>query len=248
MTTKIYVFVIFGLIACGLNAQVVTEKRVTWDYPVKPGTEEWKQLEGYKAKVDVCQIPERLLTSLSTEELTDICLKYPLLGDIYSFNTLDESMEHLYRNFNGIRELFGRKDAPGELLKRYNLKQKDFPLLDGPLTLLEKGDIIFSASALEILLCHAVRHSGDKAVSREILQGLVNGYEEKIKYADYFRGPGFRSNFYARIHAISILDGDSFGQLSQDGKRELLSSGWVNDASIEWIDNLSRQLVKQTEL
>lgn len=41
----------------------------TWDYPVKPGTEEWKKLKTGKEKNEACQIPENVLKKISSHEL-----------------------------------------------------------------------------------------------------------------------------------------------------------------------------------
>ena len=45
-----------------------------WDYPVKPGTEEWKSLKSHCEKISVCQIPNEILKNCSTEDLLEICL------------------------------------------------------------------------------------------------------------------------------------------------------------------------------
>ena len=40
-----------------------------YEYPIKPGTEEWKKLKNIKEKVEVCLIPDSIHHILSTEEL-----------------------------------------------------------------------------------------------------------------------------------------------------------------------------------
>ena len=91
-----------------------------WDYPVKPDTPEWANFDSYTEMVAACQIPEEILLSVSTEELTDIVLRYPLIADPMLWNSLTRGLNALYDNFNGIRELFKREDAAKELLKHYN--------------------------------------------------------------------------------------------------------------------------------
>jgi carbonic anhydrase len=41
MKHKILIYTLLSLVACALNVQNVTGKKVIWDYPVKPGMEEW---------------------------------------------------------------------------------------------------------------------------------------------------------------------------------------------------------------
>ena len=37
-----------------------------WNYLIKSGTEEWKKLESYKIRVDMCQMQESILRNIST--------------------------------------------------------------------------------------------------------------------------------------------------------------------------------------
>jgi hypothetical protein len=128
------------------------EKKLAWDYPVKPGTEEWGKLDSNEAMVKACQIPEKILASLSTEELADICLLYPLLYDVFAFNDLNNGLDKLFSDFNGIRELYKREYLSGSLIKRYVQKVQNFSFLDEQVSDREKGYFIISVSALEVLL------------------------------------------------------------------------------------------------
>jgi hypothetical protein len=246
MKHKIFIYTVLSLVTCVLNAQVVTDKKVIWDYPVKPGTEEWKKIENNEGMVKACQIPEKILVSLPTEELTDICLQYPLLYDVFAFDNLNNGLDKLFSDFNGIRELYKRKNFSGSLVKRYVQKIQNFSFLDGETSDLEKGYFIISVSALEVLLSRIeCPESTEKDVQREILQNLVSGYEGKCRYADYFKGFGLQTNFYSRSHVILKLDKSSVESLPQKGKNTSLFSGMADEQSVNVIDNLSYQLIKQ---
>ena len=82
-----------------------------WDYPVKPGSSQWKSLNSNEEKVNVCQIPENILPQLSTKDLLAICLAYPLINDIYAFNNIETGTNKLFKDFNGLRELAKRPDV-----------------------------------------------------------------------------------------------------------------------------------------
>jgi hypothetical protein len=243
MKQRILIYTVLSLVTCVLNAQDVTGRKVTWDYPVKPGTNEWKSLDSYKARVDACLIPERLPASLSTAELTDLCLQYPLRYDIFSFNTRDEGIKHIYDSFNGLRELYKRKDAPKELLKQYNLKIKELPLLNTPATSIEKGDLINSISIIELLLSGSGSYGEDRAAWKEILQGLVAGYEIKCDYADFIE-LGFAVNYFSRIRMISLMDKTALEQLPPAYGKAVFMSGEVDAQTLEVLDRLSYQLIK----
>jgi hypothetical protein len=90
-----------------------------WDYPLKPGTDAWASLNSSQEMIDTCQIPLKIIQELSTEVLADICLNYPLLGDMLFANNFQEGFEELCKKFNGFQELFKRKDAGFELFNIY---------------------------------------------------------------------------------------------------------------------------------
>lgn len=217
----------------------------TWDYPIKPGSEEWKKFQNNQEKVEACQIPEEVLTSLPTEDLTELCLQYPLLYDVFAFDNLNRGLDKLYNDFNGIRELYRRKDITTSLTKRYDQKIRSLSFLNGNSTELEKGKFILSVDILEVLLSRCdIQNSTTERISKEILQNLVAGYEEKIKYSDYFKGAGFRINVYSRVHVIAKMDRQSLDKLPQKIKNPALFSGIIDEESLRMIDELSYQLIK----
>jgi len=238
---KIFIICLI-LIPFAIDAQ---ERELSWDYPVKPGMEEWKRFQSNEEMVKACQIPDNILSTLSTEDLTELCLRYPLLTDIFAFEDTNAGLEKLFNDFNGIRELYKRKDAPSNLEKRYVEKIQSFSYLDGKNSDLEKGFFIISVSTLEVLLSRIEWQDSEvKESSKEVLHSLVVGYEEKCKYADYFKGFGFQTNFYSRANVISKIDKLFIDRLPQKEKNATLSSGMVDEQSIQIINELSYQLIK----
>jgi hypothetical protein len=233
------------LFACEANDHTTIEKNVvTWDYPVKPGTEAWKKFNSNEEMVNACQIPEKILSALSTENLTKLCLQYPLLHDVFAFNSINDGLDKLFDDFNGIRELYKRKDVSENLVKRYAEKLQNFPFWDGSASDLEKGRFIVSISILEVLLSRIEQGHGGKDTQKNILRHFVSGYEDKLKYADYFMELGFRTSFYSRIHVILKIDPSSIERLPQKDKNSVLFSGIADEQSIRIIDDLSYQLIK----
>jgi len=66
-----------------------------WDYPIKPGTKEWLKLEDNDSKVKACQIPEKILATISTNDLFKLVLDYPLIYDIYAFNEINDGISNI---------------------------------------------------------------------------------------------------------------------------------------------------------
>jgi len=247
MKSTILFIIIFGG-ACVVNAQMYPWDTPTrpglWDYPVKPDIEEWKQLKSNVEKVNACQISEEILLSLPTEDLVILCLKYPLFTDIFYFESLYYGLEKLFSDFNGIRELYGRKDISDSLIVQYIQKVQSFSYLDEHHSDLEKGLFTMSVSCLEVLLSRIERRNDSTDNLKEILQCLVAGYEAKCKYPDYFKGTGFRINFFARGHVISKMDQSLIKRLPQKENSAVLFSGRADEASIVVIDELSYQIIK----
>lgn len=61
-----------------------TSVAVGYTFPVKPGTSEWNELIDHTQMVEACKIPEDLLHNMTTDELIETVLNYPLLMEIYT--------------------------------------------------------------------------------------------------------------------------------------------------------------------
>lgn len=233
----IFFFVVF------MNAIFVfSQGAKQWDYPVKPGMEKWREFQSNEEMVAACQIPEAIISSLSTEDLMNLCLRYPLLNDIFAFENSNECLDKLFMDFNGIRELYKRDDVSSNLIKCYSQKMQKFSILNSMSPELEKGCFVISVSALELLLSKIDLQYKDGF--KTIMQSLVSGYEMKWEYVDYFRGFGFQTNIYSRSHVLSKIDKLSVKRLYQGGGNPALTSGMADEQSVRLIDELSYQLIK----
>lgn len=122
----------------------------TWDYPIKPGTEQWKKIKTYKEQLEVYNIPIDVLERISTKELVNVCLSYPEWRLISAYDNYQTGFSTINQIFNGFNELLSRKDAAKELLEKY--KSMDPLAIKKDWTLIEKGTYAFSFVCIEILL------------------------------------------------------------------------------------------------
>ena len=219
-------------------------KKLPWDYPVKPGTEEWKKFQTRDEMVAACQIPEDILPNLSTEDLTEICLQYPLLYDVFGFQDKNTVLDKLVKEFNGLRELYKRTNLSVFLLKHYVEKTQNFSYLNGKASDVDKGHYINSFSILEFLLSRLEGQNNEGTGFKEILKALVTGYEGKLRYSNDFIGTGFESNFFSRARVISKMDPSFVNQLRGKDKDDALYSGMVDEGTINTIDEWSYRLIK----
>lgn len=122
----------------------------TWNYPVRPGTEEWKQLSSFSERLNAFNIPDSILSTIATENLVKTCLDYPWWILITSRDNNQAGYDYLKSVFNGFRELENRKDAGKELLKVY--EKMDAKKRLELKTSIEKGIFSFQFVFIEVLL------------------------------------------------------------------------------------------------
>jgi hypothetical protein len=122
----------------------------SYEYPSKPGTPAWQQLNSHAEMQRVTTIPDSILKRMDTNVLIDSVLSYPLLGDIYAYDGVQDGFDRVASGFNGLQELLHRPDVGRELLLRY--KTIDPGAIDPSWTLIEKGDFEERIDFVEILL------------------------------------------------------------------------------------------------
>ena len=190
---------IFSLVASGINAQTAT--KITWDYPVKPGMEEWRQLKTFEEINQACQIPEDMLKKLDTEALVKICFDYPDFMTIFLYNTPQDGFNALYSSFNGIRELFDRKDAGHFMLKKY--KSMTFADFNPLWTSATQGEFVFKYQYFETLLAQPqVFQSLDTNGRKELLKESTKKFEMKLSNRDLFGGDTFAVNVWIMARTL----------------------------------------------
>jgi len=93
-----------------------------YNFPVKPGDPEWSNLETDEERFKAVQIPESILKCLTDEALLQTCIDYPLYLHFTASSDTDPSTgfeKFLVKKFNGLQELFERKNIETILLDRY---------------------------------------------------------------------------------------------------------------------------------
>lgn len=179
------------------------EKILGYDYPVKPGTEQWKKLANSAEKIKACQIPPSILTKLTTEELVNTCLRYPLLQNIYAFNNIQRGVDKLIDDFNGMRELLKRKDGYKAVLDVYSIKVDNSSLLQEKTATIQKGNYILSLSTLEMILGTVeMRTNPEIDIQKNAMKELLKAYELKINNSNEFKGVGFLTNLLSRASIV----------------------------------------------
>ena len=138
-----------------------------YQFPIKSGTPEWKALKTHAEMLEVLQIPETILKKISTEELIETCMNYPLYGDMLAYENLQKGIEAVIEGFNGLQELLKREDAGSELFLRYT--NMDPEALKESWTPVRKGEHASKLSYMELLLAQDVILSKLSKADRPLL-------------------------------------------------------------------------------
>ena len=239
---KLFVFILCLLfVSCSQNIHDGNNCNEDWYYPVVPGMEEWKNFQTNNEKIAACQIPENILFCLSAEKLTDLVLQYPLFGNINAFNKLDDGIEQLFIDFNGIRELFKRKDAASYLTKRYAEKIQSLSFLeDESIDFYERFLFMMSINNLSVLFSRVEQQESLK----EILRNLVMGYESISMSDNDYKFHMLEYNFYSRAHVIIKMCEQCLEKIPYGKHNSVFyPSGPVWDPAYDIINELSYQLI-----
>lgn len=169
---RVTLFIVFCLFAGMLNAQTA---KTGWDYPVKPGSDEWVAFSTHDEMLEVCQIPDEILKTATTEELVELCLNYPLRLDFFLRNSLQEGLERIPPYFNGLQELFNREDNASCLLGM--LKGNDLDMV--PVKILEStelGELLMKQTLAALFLSHkSVLNNASPEQQKEIARiAMIN--------------------------------------------------------------------------
>lgn len=116
MKTKINLILLLLLLVLSAGMAAQSLINVPYDYPVKPGSEQWAAFTSGQQMVDACQIPSDILSKLSTKALAETCLNYPLYFEYTAYNS---ERDKVISGFNGLQELAKRSDGASALLGLY---------------------------------------------------------------------------------------------------------------------------------
>lgn len=115
-----------------------------FSYPIVPGSTEWENFNTHDEMIEACTIPSAILENISTNDLAELVLDYPLLSDYIYFSSIDLGLNTLILNFNGMKELLDRPDGVSTLIQKYkDLKVEDTEL---PSSIESTSDEMFASS------------------------------------------------------------------------------------------------------
>ena len=209
----------------------------TWDYPAKPGTEEWKKLKTGKEKNEACQIPENVLKKISSHELAYLCMKYPLFFEYTALEDQREAIVRMIKQFNGLKELSTRKDGARVLMETYSrMKVQD---KEG---YIEKGaySSVLHFEYIELLLSSDIFQDKLNAMEQQKLKEItISKYTEKLKHIDIYGGDGIRKSLL--LSSILMLRTDPSQKNDKLLEKFIRNYDSVGNKELESISKINTQ-------
>jgi len=213
-----------------------------YEYPIKPGTEEWKVFETHDDMLKACQIPESTLKSMSTKGLIETVLEYPLYGDIMAYNSIQQGFEAVASRFDGLSELLNRKDAGVELLAKY--RNMNPAAIEADWSLVQKGSYAMSIGNIEILLAQDfILSNFTETQLLELIQVTHERYLVKQQLAEIYGQTGQECSVWLMGKALQQVNYLPFEkQIHQDATiQNFLGSGSYAT------DTVSNEIVSNAE-
>jgi hypothetical protein len=203
------IFIIFFSFFTVSFATMAQEKKLTWDYPVKPDTEEWKEMP-YNEKIKKSQPSIELLKNWTTETLFQYCIDYPFNKVILLFNNPNDGFKRVYEQSFVWQEFIQRKDA-FEILSKYLesrpykrlLKMNNIEVRNNELFVLFFLDKIVSETNFAVNL--------DAENKRKLANIILQSHQSKKNYPEEFIGFHYNSSLSALLKIV-----ESDGVLSED--------------------------------
>ena len=99
------------------------EDYIGYRYPILPGTTEWRKFENHQQMVDACQIPDDVYQNMTTEELAQTILAYPLNADMFAYESFEMGFSVVKEHFDGLQDFCDRTDNVSYLIDLYSRQE-----------------------------------------------------------------------------------------------------------------------------
>jgi hypothetical protein len=237
MKRIIFLYCLIIISSASFAQQITTP----YGFPVKPGSEKWQAFKSVDDMYSACQIPDGILSNLSTEALIQTCLDYPAAGVLVIHNTPQQGFNEWKERFNGINELYKRKDASQELLSLY--KNFNIDAFNNLTTDYSKGEFSFRLKRMEIIIVQdSLLNKLTNSQLKEFLRRCITNYKLMEKNEDFgFSSMESTGRIICKI--ASILDTESLtNQMKSLAIQEFIKTGLLSNREIfEGIINVMKK-------
>lgn len=125
---------VFGVRASAKMQAVRYSVNEPYNYPVKPGDDEWDAMS-IEERLEACRVDSETAKNMDTHSLMLTVLDYPFIVDIGFYTHAGEGIEKVRAGFAPLDELLNRSDA-SDILNEYvrevekggNIKDADYSI------------------------------------------------------------------------------------------------------------------------
>ena len=237
-TYKVFIVVVLLIT---FNSLIAQEPETVWDYPIKPGSLEWKSTPNFVDRLNLLNIPTDKLESIGTDQLVRTCLDYPYFGLIFTRNSLQQGYDFIRSNFNGFRELEDRPDAVQCILKEYSkMNPTGFKPESSPAKV---GEYMAQFTFIELLLAqYQILNNIDNATRKQLVENALDIYKGKAEI-DSYGIIGLSTTAFVMGRATYGID-NTFSNLKYEDKNDI--EALLKDCSPQRFDLLDI-IVKENE-
>ena len=181
-----------------------SQEKYVWDYPIKPGSEEWR-MTSYDEKVEKSQPPKELLKSWDTETLFRYCIDYPFNKVVGMYNNPNDGFKRAYEQSAVWQEFIQRKDVLDILVKYF--ESRPFNLLVEIEDEIIRNNELFTLYFLEKLVSETdfTLHL-DSSDKQKLANAILQLHQSKKGYPDKIFGYPYNSSLVA---ILKILESDN---------------------------------------
>jgi hypothetical protein len=215
---------LLSLVTCALSAQVVADRKVMWDYPVKPESKEWRETS-YIEKIKKSQPPKELLKNWTSEVLFQYCINYPFNKVILLFNNPNDGFKRVYEQSSVWQEFIQRKDAI-DVLTKY-LESRPYKRLFTINNIESRNNELFIVFFLDKIVSETDFAANLDVRNRKKLTNIIlQNHQSKKNYPEEFTGFHYNSS----LSAMLKVSGD---EKSLTGLREKTDNEFFIDENEE---------------
>ncbi|MDD2436202.1 MAG: hypothetical protein PHG27_08800 [Massilibacteroides sp.] len=99
----------------------MTRPEGSYNYPIVPGTDKWKEFESRDEMEKACQVPVNILREQSTQAVIQALIEYPLCTDVFAWDNYQKGYNFVFQPLNAYQEFLKRDDAVNYIIERYKI-------------------------------------------------------------------------------------------------------------------------------
>ena len=210
-----------------LQKPLTRSGELAWDYPIKPGMEEWNSLETEEERIAILQVPEAILARLSPDEVVQLCITFPSFGHFTAWDTPQAGFNVMFERYNILRHILSRRDVGSNLIAAYkDASLSGFRTLPFPNEFWSLKLLYF-----ELLLSQKeILQSLTPEEKLELITEARSKLFEKINNENFASFPELLFSLRIMVNILEIEEYPEFMDLpNRETITEFIKSGWLFD-------------------